>query len=546
MPEARQPGGPPAEPLSRAHLAVLCATFVLHAVVGWGCYSHSQIDTYQSAYLPVALASGQKLYAGAVYYFGPLAVEFYAVALRFTGIHLETLYALGLLTIVVATVLANKLLEQLELAPTARAATLLLFLTAFAFNNLYSVRLFNWVLPYCHSSTHACLAVLATSWLALKARRHTGPSQQRRAVIVAGLASSVAALNRPDLGLVLIALTTLYLGSSSYLAVALLPTVLVYAVYATIAGPRELLFDNLFWSGHNPWNNPHQQAIFGSAISLGAIAILLLIHFTAWHLARRYPRAALPLALAITAVVPAPSILLDIQALLLVLTLGHRFRRQETYLATLSLALLARILLKPTLNSYFFYLGPLPMLVLVALAWRRSTGQGQRALILGLLVFASANQARLNLHSFQAQTVRLCSPRGTLYLLPNPTSEALAPLLQALANSHPSTVLVLPEGTLINVLSGTRHPLAIPTLLPHVVGAMGEDALIEEIDEANPEAVVLLHRPTPEFGKAAFGQDYGKAILGHVQKSYPRVQRFGPPPFQSAGYESGGATLYQK
>lgn len=542
MPEARQPGGPP-EPLSKAHLAVLAATYALHAVAGWGCYSHYQIDTYQSAYVPVALAQGHNLYADVTYYFGPLAVELYGAALQVTGIHLETLYALGLLTIALATIVAEKLLQQLRLPPHPRAAALMLFLTAFAFNNLHSVRLFNWVVPYCHSSTQASLAVLATAWLALRARQSQGATRTR-AGIAAGLAASAAALNRPDVGLALIVLSALYLEQATFVVAALVPAGLVYASYAS--APGQLFADNLFWAGHNPQNNPHQQAIFGAPANLGPIALLLLLHLAGWRLARQYPRSVPLLALAISALVPAPSILLDIQVLLILLSLARPLSREEAYLGILSLALLARILLKPTLNSYFFYLGPLPMLLLVARAWRQTANHGQRNLILALLLLAAANSTRQNLQSFHHQSLTLSTPRGALHLLPNPASEALSPLLNALREAQVKTLLVLPEGALINVLSGTRHPLATPTLLPHAVQALGEETLRRQIETADPDAVVLMHRPTPEFGKATFGRDYAHTLLTDIEQRYPHTQHFGPPPFQNLDYEGGGATLFRK
>ncbi len=577
--------------LPRAWHAVLGLNFLVYAIWGWGCYSHHQIDTYQSSYVAFAIARGQLPYLDFAYYFGPLAVLLEGALLGLTGPSLGALYFVGILTIAATLVALEALAVELKLPPDARAVTQLLFLNGFAFNNAHSVRLFNYVMPYSPASTHAVLFLLVGFCFVLRWLRCRRPTE----ALGWGLAAAGIALNRPDLGLafafcsLLLALRCgplavrgaggLRLADGRRQALALvagfvLPLALVYGYLASRVGVSRLLFDNLLWMGHHPDHNPHQEFIFGDLTTLGPTLAVAAVHLGAWLLLGLVPAGwrpwLLPFLVLGCGLLPPGLAMSDLPVLLLILLLASSPKTApECFLAALSGLLLARILLRCYLNSYLFFLGVPALLLVVAWSWRAaglvearqgqkppvpsSSSMGkassQRALLLGTMILLCGRYAYLNARSFLVQTLPLSGPCGTVLAPSSPSTRALAQLLPALRKQgvQGKTVLVLPEGALINVLTGSQHPLYHPTVLPHAVSACGEDTLLEQIVAARPDFIVLLHRATPEFlGSGRFGVDYAGSIVGWVESQYHLQGRYGPPPFQPPGHEAGGALLYSR
>lgn len=248
--------------LARLWAALIALNFVAYTWYGWGGFGHHQIDTYQSSYVIAQIASGRLPYVDFSYYFGPLAVSLYGAALRLTGVHLEALYALGTLTAAFATLLLWRLGAELELPLHARGAVALLFVNGFVFNDAYATRLFNWVMPYCHSSTHAMVMLMLSLLFVFRWQRD--PSRVN--ALAWGLTTSGVLLNRPDIGCVYAVTGALYLlRESGRLEMAwlcgLLPTLMIYGWFALEISWRNLIFENLFWVGHDPRINPYQNLI---------------------------------------------------------------------------------------------------------------------------------------------------------------------------------------------------------------------------------------------------------------------------------------------
>jgi hypothetical protein len=539
--------------------ALLSLNFALLARAGWGAYAHYQIDTYQSAYVVGAVARGELPYLDFSYYFGPLALELYGALLGCTGPSLDALFACGLAVIAICCLLIWQIMAGLELPPVVRGSTCMLFLDAFAFNNLDSGRLSNFVFPYSHSSTHALMLMLAGLRLSLAWQKRGGTGL----AAAWGLCAAGVLLNRPDVGVVFAVLSLVHLhrlcrgpwrDSLALAAAALLPPLAVYGFFASRIGWSRLILQNLLWVGHNPAINGHQRFIFGwRAPTLKLVGLALVVHLAAWWLVRRLgERRALwsvPLAvLAVQLLVPAWALFCDLQVLLLGLLLkGPRQPRAIPFMGLLSAALLARILFRLTLKGYFFYLGVIPTMLLMALLWRAFPSGSQRCFLLGLVWASCARLVAANMASFQAQSLILQTPAGSLRALPTPAAEAFQDVLLELQarGVQGRSLLVLPEGAMLNFLTGSRHPLYHATLLPHTVAAYGEPAILGELEKARPDFVVLMHRVWREFDDRRLG-GYAPRVLAWLRREYRPVASFGPPPFRSGWSEGGGAVLYAR
>jgi len=94
-------------------------------------------------------------------------------------------------------------------------------------------------------------------------------------------------------------------------------------------------------------------------------------------------------------------------------------------------------------------------------------------------------------------------------------------------------VLVLPEGVMLNYLLKRRSPTSFVNFMPPELLLFGEDNMLAELEANPPAAVLLVHKPTSEYGFEFFGRDYGQKIMAWVDANYvARIQPFGQPPLR--------------
>ena len=88
-------------------------------------------------------------------------------------------------------------------------------------------------------------------------------------------------------------------------------------------------------------------------------------------------------------------------------------------------------------------------------------------------------------------------------------------------------LVAFPEGEVLNLLSGRRNPIRHKLYLPGYLTDANEGAVLAELESAQPAAIVIWNRPTSEYNRAAFGEDYGRSIRAWVEERY-RLQAFRP------------------
>jgi hypothetical protein len=105
-------------------------------------------------------------------------------------------------------------------------------------------------------------------------------------------------------------------------------------------------------------------------------------------------------------------------------------------------------------------------------------------------------------------------------------------------------LVVFPEGEVINYLTGRRNPLRHKLYIPGYLSDDNEAAVLAELQSANPAALVIVARATPEYGKRFFGEDYARRIAAWMR------ERYVPFPFDpGAGRvpsDSGASLLLRK
>lgn len=149
---------------------------------------------------------------------------------------------------------------------------------------------------------------------------------------------------------------------------------------------------------------------------------------------------------------------------------------------------------------------------------RRRLARSFRWTVAGILAFAFAGR----LAQYAADdTVAVPGTEGWIHALPV-TAAGLADLASAVVTRTPSTgtLVVFPEGEVLNYIAARRNPIRFKLCLPDTVTLEREPEIVAELERTRPDAIVVTERHSPEYGKWAFGRDYGSSIAAWVAKRY--------------------------
>jgi hypothetical protein len=81
-------------------------------------------------------------------------------------------------------------------------------------------------------------------------------------------------------------------------------------------------------------------------------------------------------------------------------------------------------------------------------------------------------------------------------------------------------LVVFPEGQVLNAVTGRRNPLRQTLYIPGYLTDENEPEILSELQATRPRVIVIFSRSTSEYGRAAFGSDYGLKILAWVEHRY--------------------------
>ncbi len=93
------------------------------------------------------------------------------------------------------------------------------------------------------------------------------------------------------------------------------------------------------------------------------------------------------------------------------------------------------------------------------------------------------------------------------------------------------TLLVLPEGILVNYLLRRRTPTRFVNFMPPELVFFDEQTIVTEIANDPPDFVVLFHRPTDEYGYPFIGEGYGEPAVDWIRTHYREIHLIGDDPF---------------
>jgi hypothetical protein len=577
------------EVLGIAFLAFLTVFFV---VTSWRRWPDPLIDFGRELYLPWRLSNGAVLYRDADDFYGPLSQFFNAGLFRVFGPGLMVLVTANLV-IFGGILAALYAIFRRGWGPGAAFVSSALFVSVFGFSQFNLIANYNYATPYSHEATHGmlvCLLLVITlgPWVEKPSRPRMAaagllfglgavlkPEVLVAAGLVTGAAVVLAARRRNFPGVA---------GAALWIGCAALPSTAFWAYFSayfpwrhalsiscrgwlTVVASSRFISDPIQTSflgfdhplGHFAaqfWGTLLAGAFFfgllglcrlagkapGSAPRIGAAVLLLAaVAWVSWNrilwLATGRCVLGLVLAhLAFTAVrffrKPDPAA-------------GGSPRVTRLLTGILAVGLLARMLLNVRIYHYGFVQAALACVVVPAIligevpSLLRSNPRARTLFVAACVVLFGVGTVQLTALSqsfLRSRTLEVGRGRDRFYTFPpevDPTGMIVRLLSDKLRQSPPgSTLLVLPEGEMINYLARMPSPVA-PFFFFSAATANGlEGGIVRNLEKSPPDWVVVISRDLREYGVDRYGgrKGQGRELLEWVDSRYRRESVVGGDP----------------
>lgn len=581
--------------LSWAVLALLAGCLAART---WRAWPDPLVDFGRELHAAWQVSLGMEPHLDLAWFNGPLSAWWNGAVFRLFGDGVSSLFVSNACWLVAAVLLLHHLLRSVagELAAFTASMT---FLALLAFTQLGGLGNYNWLAPYSHELTHGVTLALGAmaaglSWLRRPAAWSgcVGLGLLTGLVLLTKVEVALASLAvflllallglraspRPGrrLLVLLLCVTAPVLAAGLYLSQraglegamqslwfpyrsAMSPEVRALPFYRSMSGldqPRENLLAMLrlglgtlsFFATPLALGFALRRArwrgAFLTAPVLGAVAALLLArtfdHQSWLDLGRGLPLFTLAIAGQAALVLlrharSSPAVGFE----------AAQRARARLVLGLMASLLLSKMLLHASLCFYGFALAAPALALLAGLTagWAPAaaerlgaSGPVARSGAVALWVAIALLQQGEDAHWRGSQNYELgtgsdlihCDGRGEY------ARRALADLEQRLEPGE--AFLVLPEGVTLNYLA--RRPTVSRHLnfMPPELLLFGEKEIAEELREANPRIVVLVHKDTSEYGARRFGVDYAPSIGRWLAGGYTIRQLFGAVPFASGKF----------
>jgi hypothetical protein len=577
-------------------LAGLTALAIGCIAVSWRRWPDPLVDFGRELYVPWRLAAGALLYRDVDDFYGPLSQYFNAALFRLFGPGLMVLVMANLAVFAGICALAYRSFRA-AWGWVGAAAALTVFVVVFGFAQYTEYGNYNYATPYSHEATHGLLLCLALVAVAQRWWRSGG----RALAFAAGTLAGATLLLKPEVMLAAAAATLMVAAlrrptlaeCGAWAAGLAWPTLAAFAFFAA----RLPWLQALEYAGRAWWSvvfttrftgDPSQLAFLGfdapwpnARAHLAACAIALALAGLVLGAARlaeaqggsrgaRLPAVALALACLVGARwipwIDAGRALAGLLLLYLAWQAwrwraGKRGEREvmRLLLAALALALMARMALNGRIYQYGFVQAALAAMVVVAVALAELPAlaalgpRGGRVARAGFAATIASGVLALFVQShslLQLKNYPVAGGRDRFYAYDprvERTGEFVRAAVEALAQANPGgeeSLLVLPDGQMLNYLARSRSPVPATNFFSSATADGREALIVGQLQRAPPGWVVLVGRDLREFGVHRYGEREGQGLLllRWLQADYEVAATAGGNPLQGRD----GIMLWQR
>lgn len=556
----------------------------------WGKWDGFLAGFGREIYIPWQIAAGKTLYRDLSYAYGPLPPYFQALLFHLFGPSLDVILISNAVVLLLLLLAAARLVIRITDFTVAICA-MLVVVVASGLNHMTGIATFNLLTPYSHALTYGLTLTLFTLLVLDRYARKPGAGTAAGSGILTGLTLLTTPVAAIALGLPLVLAVLLLLRSVKtlrrdmglFLLGAFFPPVVAYSCLSIALSPGQAFFHlsriwPLIGEGTGSFMPFYPKDTFGSVafmdnlrsmdlatVAHTVIAALVTIQgMLAVSLERRLPEigrylAMLPIPLIyglmptqdcidLTRSLPrAWPILLLLLFFWALVRLWRKPRdtqeKQRLFvlvlLTSLALGFCLKIFFRATLlHDGAILLVPAELVWTIALLWMLprawDTGSGRRQAVfagaLTVIIMFLLPIIQVSRNYFFTRTQQITTPRGSLAL--DQRGVAVRELLTRLRHdARPGESLaVLPEGAMLNFLSGHANPTPYVNLLVREILVDGEERIVQSFSEHPPDWIAFVHRPAPEYEVAMFCDGYGRKLCAWINAHYTQQALFGAVP----------------
>jgi hypothetical protein len=593
-------------PLDLLALVGLALVTVYFLVISWRKWPDELIDFGRELYTPWRLAQGAVLYRDVDGIYGPLSQHFNAALFSLFGPGMMVL-VIANLAIFSATLLALYVLFRRAWGRAAAFVAGSIFIAVFGFSQLVSCGNYNFATPYAHEVTHGFLVSLL---LVIALSRWVAKTTLGRGLLAGGLLGLVLVLKPEFIladGLITFAAVVLSwrqrgrVDLHSVIAVsvgALLPTVLFAGYFSLRLPPGDALaaacrawlnvVSTTNFTGDvsqaavsgldQPWTN-FKEHLIATLWAVLVLAILALGTRAAGSVPAKWQRWTIAVALLAgmgwvgstqVKLIPVGRCLLGLALLYAMAKIhalkdpvkpGKRMQPESLRLlvALLAAALMARMVLNGRIYHYGFFqaalAGVLVPAVLIgevpswiqAQKWAQVVIMAGTLLLVGPVVIETVSESN---DLLRQKTMPVGEGPDMFYAFAPevwPGGELVEMIARELRKQpEGQTLLVLPEGTMINYLARKPSPVAPVLFFSATIRDGREEQIVRQLEQRPPDWVALISRDLREFGINRYGEGpgAGEQLVQWVGANYEGVLSLGGDPLDPAQF--GGRILRRK
>jgi hypothetical protein len=589
-----------------AGLIALSGLVVFFVVTSWRKWPDPLVDFGRELYLPWRIANGAVLYRDVDDLYGPLSQYLNAALFRCFGPGLMVLVTANLTVFTAILGLVYWLCRRAWGVGSAFVSSAL-FVSIFGFSQFVVYGNYNYATPYSHEATHGLLICLILVMILMRENKGHSVPRSFAAGLLFGLTAILKVEIMLPAGLITLVAGLIQwrkrksIRSSAiaaWVAGAMLPTLAFILYFAACMPWREALRapctawlnaittsrfirepqEAAFLGTEDPWKHLLEHTT-ATLIACGLIAV---IAGTAWLVERIKDRETqVVLGALLVASLSCLSVwevnwresgecLLGLMLIYLCFSVAPFIRKpalemlDETrilrlLMAVLAAGLMARMILRGRIYQYGFYQAALAALVVPAvligeLPARLGMGRwGQTIITLGtlsLLVPGVAILAGESQQIFRVKTLAVGQGVDQFYAFPpdrDPTGQIVRLVIESLRNApHGQTLLVLPDGVIINYLSRMPIPVSPYSFFGAATFGGREESILSALRQRPPDWIAIVSRDLTDYGIQRYGEDIGngRLILDWVNEHYDRSSSIGGDPLDPL--QSGAVILKRK
>lgn len=512
-------------------IAILIGTFAHHG--------NLIVDCGREAYYSLQVAQGKVLYKDIFNIYGPFSYMYNALLFKIFGVNLNVLFLSGCISSFFITSLTYLIARRFmdEFASFSISAFAIMV-------GVLNTNIFNTVFPYSYGMLYGTVAVLASIWLILK---YEESPEKNLYLYLSAFFAGLCVANKYEflpyfLVIVYAAFKIKPLNFKQYVLTAgsliLAPAVCFAILYLQGMRLQDLITTGLII---NKMAHTHTlsyfyqhtgvffhkktlpfltQKFFISAIPLfllffatkakNKIASVILALIAVWltfHNTDIGVFAFLPLLISIWFVLNIKKIYGNTK--LMILTLS-------------SILLCAKIYWALLVMSYGTYLVSLPLITISALILDKFKDRKINPLIIpSYLILIAISLCFIFAHDLGKKSQYISTLRGKLYIEKSliPSADKLIKYIQT-NTKKTDTVMIFPEGQLINFLTERKSDDVYGSLIPLYVETFGEDKIIEHFKKTKPEYIIFNNWNYHEYYYKYICNDYAQTFCAFVAQNY--------------------------